>query len=233
LSSLAEHFENVREIYNRLLLRRRHEAGGPVPRAGAAEDTPGPTLVRRLEEEFPAVGAEIAHLTAGLESGNYLRRGLLRYMNSALLSPALMTRLEAAPERLREAAALFDRSDLAVDLLAHHPEEIEYIGGPSPASAEGMLPFERSAAQRADDLRYGYRLALLGEIAGQLLGPGGAAEPAPFPFLDRLTWLAEDALREALRIAAEESVGCPPEAESFYEPFAVLALGRMGSREMS
>jgi len=232
LRNLAEHFEHVREIYTRLLLRRHHEARRPGPRPGAAEDTSGPTLLRRLDEEFPAVGAEIARLTAGLESAHYLRRGLLRYLNSALLSPALLTRLEGEPERLREAAALFDRSDLAVDLLAHHPEEIECLGGPSPASGECMLPFERSPAQRADDLRHAYRLALLREIAGELLGPGGAAEPAPFPFLERLTSLAEDALREALRIAAEESEG-PAAAASFFEPFAVLALGRMGSREMS
>jgi [glutamine synthetase] adenylyltransferase / [glutamine synthetase]-adenylyl-L-tyrosine phosphorylase len=232
LASLAEHFERVREIYSRLLLRRHHEGGEPGPRAGAAEDTSGPTLMSRLEEEFPAVGAEIARLTAGLDSTHYLRRGLLRYLNSALLSPALLARLEVAPERLRDAAALFDRSDLVVDLLAHHPQEIECLAETLPASAERMLPFERAAAQRADDLRYGYRLALLREIASQLLGPDGGAQPAPFPFLDRLTSLAEDALRQALRIAAEESAGSAA-AAGFFEPFAVLALGRMGSREMS
>jgi len=232
LLNLAEHCEHVREIYNRLLLRRQYESGRAGPRAGVAEDISGPTLLRRLDEEFPAVSAEIARLTAGLESGNYLRRGLLRYLNSAFLSPALLARLEAQPELLREAAALFDRSDLAVDLLAHHPEEIECLGGPSVAPAEPLLPFERSAAQRADDLRHTYRLALLRELAGELMGPGGVAEPAPFPFLERLTSLAEDALREALRIAAEETVGTAPGA-NFFEPFAVLALGRMGSREMS
>jgi len=195
-----------------------------------AEDTSAPALLRRIEEEFPAAGAEIAQITAGLESAHYLRRGLMRYLNSALLVPELMAHIEEAPERLREAAALFERSDLAVDMLTHHPEEIECLraqGAPEP-----MLPFERSAAQRADDLRYGYRLALLREIAGQLLASGPRAEPAPFPFLDRMTTLAENALREALRIAADELAGARP-AEKFFEPFAVLALGRMGSREMS
>ena len=231
LARLAEHLEFVREIYNRLLLRRRPEGGGPQPLGAPAEGASGPAPLHRVEEEFPAVGAMAAHLTAGLESAHYLRRGLLRYLTSALLSPSVMRRLEADPERLREAAALFERSDLAVDLLAHHPEEIEQIAAHGNSVVQPPLPFARSAAQRAEDLRCNYRIALLREISAELLGPSGGDEPAPFPFLRRMTALAEDALREALLLAQEDSGGVKSTEPA--GPFAVLALGRMGTREMS
>ena len=229
---LAGHLEAVREIYSRLLQRQRPEGAGPRPRAPIAEESAGAALARRLEEDFPALGAEAAQLIVGLESAHYLRRGLVRYLTSALLSPAVMARLEDDPGKLREAAALFERSDLAVDLLAHHPEQIEQIGAPADRPVEPMLPFPRSAVQRAEDLRSAYRVALFREIAAELLGPCAGPEPAPFPFLERLTALAEDALREALQMAVEETFGATaPEPAS--APFAVLALGRMGSREMS
>jgi glutamate-ammonia-ligase adenylyltransferase len=231
-AQLAAHLEAVREIYGQLLQRRRPEGAGPRPRPAIAEDTSGPALLSRVEEEFPSLGAEVAQLTAGLESAHYLRRGLVRYLTSALLSPAVMERLERHPERLREAAALFERSDLAVDLLAHHPDEIEQIGAPAERLEEPILPFMRSAAQRTEDLRCEYRVALFREIAAELLGPCEGPEPAPFPFLERLTSLAEDALCKALRMAAEETFGTT-EPTPALEPFAVLALGRMGSREMS
>ncbi|HXZ19114.1 MAG TPA: hypothetical protein VEG63_04140 [Candidatus Acidoferrales bacterium] len=233
LARLAQHLDHVREIYNRLLLRQRPEGAGPRPRtrAAAAEDSAGPALLRRLDEEFPALGAEAAQLTAGLESASFLRRGLLRYLASALLSPAVMERLEAEPECLRRAAALFERSDLAVDLLCRHPEGIEQIAAAAP-HAQPMLPFFRTMAQRADDLRCEYRVALLPEVAAQLLGVCEGPEPPPFPFLARFTSLAENALRQALRLAVEETFEGASDARTL-QPFAVLALGRMGSREMS
>jgi len=234
LAGLGEHLGHVREIYTRLLVRRRPESPAPQPHAALAEDSSGPALLRRLEEEFPALGAETARLTAELESASYVRRGLVRYLNSALLSPALMEHLEASPERLREAAELFERSDLAVDMLAHHPEEIERLRVPEAQQEAARLPFARSAAQQADELRWAYRRALLHEVAEQLLSSG--AEPAPFPFLERFTALAEDALRDALGIAAEESRGAADGSRPLAlgrEPFAVLALGRMGAQEMS
>ncbi len=232
LARLAEHLQFVRESYSRLLLRQRPEGAGPRPHGTVAEDTSGPSLLRRVEEEFPAVGAVAAQLTAGLESAHYLRRGLARYLTSALLSPAVMARLEAEPERLRDAAALFERSDLAVDLLAHHPEEIEQIGALAAQAAQPALPFARTAAQQTEDLRCNYRVALLREVAAELLGPCEGDAPAPFPFLGSMTALAEDALRQALRLAAEDSNG-GSDAVDDAGPFAVLALGRMGTREMS
>ncbi len=233
LVRLAEHLDHVREIYNRLLLRQRPEASRTRPRAGvaAADDAAGPALLRRLTEEFPSLGAEAAQLTAGLESASYLRRGLLRYLASALLSPVVMERLEAEPERLGRAAALFERSDLAVDLLCRHPEEIEQLANP-PRQEQPILPFSRTVAQRADDLRCEYRLAFSREVAAQLLGASEGPQPAPFLFLERFTSLAESALREALRLAAEESFEHAVNPRVL-QPFAVLALGRIGSREMS
>ena len=245
LGLLVEHLSNVREIYTRLLSRRLAEPAAHPERPGPAQ-TAGPAWLHRLETEYPGVAAETAQITSGLDSASYLRRGLLRYLNSALLAPSLMARLEAQPELLRGGAALFDSSDLAVDLLARHPEEISVIAGDSPLP---LLPFPRTPAQRADDLRCDFRRALLRQVAADLLclndasslvssGAGSRREeslppcgPPPFLSLERFTQLAEDSLRGALRLAVEETIGSAMDLDQ--APFAVLALGRMGSREMS
>jgi glutamate-ammonia-ligase adenylyltransferase len=260
LSRLTEHLSSVREIYTRLLSRQMAEPPARAERPGQPEDVLGPPVLRRLEAEFPALAAEATQLISGQGAASYMRRGLLRYLNSALLVPSLMARLEEQPEFLRGAAALFEASDLAVDMLARHPEEIVSLEGDS---AQPPLPFPRTAAQRADDLRCAYRLALLREVAANLLGPPELAGsrpmhpargpelklrhslsprsrafaseagpgPPPLPFLERFTDLAEEALRSALQLAVEEFLGDAVDVES--GPFSVLALGRMGSREMS
>jgi len=233
LARVAQAFTHVREIYTRQLSRQRPETSGSASRGRieTTEDASSSAPLRLLEQDYPNLGAEAARLTAGLESANYLRRGLGRYLNSALLSPALMRRLESDPERLRDAAALFERSDLAVDWLSHHPEEIERIGAATPRAETSWLPFAPAAGeQRAEDLRRDYRRALLHEVSAELLGESAGAESPPFPFLDRLTALAEGALQDALQMAAEETTGAGAVESA---PFAVLALGRMGSREMS
>jgi glutamate-ammonia-ligase adenylyltransferase len=249
LAELAEHLANVREIYTRLLSRRMAE---PPPRAegpGPVEDATGPTVLRRLEAEYLALAAETTALTSGLGAGSYMRRGLLRYLSSALLVPPLMDRLEEQPELLHQAAALFEASDLAVNMLVLRPEEIASLGGDSTQQA---LPFSRTAAQRADDLRCAYRRSLLREVAADLLAAPERSEPArptrpgevprgretlqalgppPFPSLARFTELAEETLRSALGMTVEEFLGDDVDLEG--GPFTVLALGRMGSQEMS
>jgi glutamate-ammonia-ligase adenylyltransferase len=239
LQSIASHFENVREIYNRLLSRRRTEP--PRKDDAPAADAAGPAFVGRIAEDFPGVAAELERLTAELDTASYLRRGLFRFLSSASLSP-VMACLEEHPEWLRAAAALFDRSDLAVDLLSRNPGEVSLAASadfPVPpgvvdpeSMAEPMLPFIRTTAQRAGDLRAAYGTALFREIAFDLMDVGASPVPAPFPSFARLTALAEDALRVALRIAVEEVFG-DRQPRLDQAPFTVLALGRLGSREMS
>jgi len=235
LALVAAHSGHVREIYTRQLARLRPGAAAQHPRIESPEDAPAASaLLRQLERDYPNLGTEASRLTAGLESANYLRRGLAKYLNSALLSPALMARLELEPGRLRDAAALFERSDLAVDWLAYHPEEIERVGATAREETP-WLPFAPlSDEQRAEDLRRDYRRGLLRELAAELLGESPGGEAVPFPFLDRFTQMAESALRDALQLASDEALGAPQTTRSFdREPFAVLALGRIGSREMS
>ena len=233
LARVVQTFDQVREIYTRQLARQRPEAAAQHARPESPDDVSASAILRLLEQEYPGVTAEFARITAGLESANYLRRGLNRYLNSALLSPAFMARLELNPSALADASSLFDRSDLAVDWLSHHPEEIERVGLSAPPAETLRLPFAPvSSEQRAEDLRRDYRRSLLRELSVELLGEASDLEPVPFPFLERFTELAEGALRDALALAAEEASEDAAAALAT-GPLAVLALGRIGSREMS
>ena len=243
LETLSQHFERVRGIYERHLTRQLAE--GPAAQSGesAAEETAGTPLLRRLEAEFPVVAAEVARLgderVSEEEGASYARRGLSRYLNSALHSPATMANLEAHPKWIRAAAELFERSDLAVDLLCRHPEEVHLVAESSIAKTELEEP---GTANDAAALRVKARRDILATVVSALSEPpaGVVAEtgsalperlPRPFATFARLTQIAEEALAGALRLAAQEVFG-ESAGDLARAPFAVVALGRLGTREM-
>jgi glutamate-ammonia-ligase adenylyltransferase len=164
-----------------------------------------------------------------------------------LHAPAVMTLLEERTDWIATAAELFARSDLAVDLLCRHPQEISVavdavrnlassdVPQSQVADLAPTLPFVMSPEQLAADLRVRYRRAQLREVAQCLAEqPGKALTLAsqPFSSFARLTALAESALVEALQLAAMEMLG-PGSSKMEQAPFAVIALGRLGTREMS
>jgi glutamate-ammonia-ligase adenylyltransferase len=250
LDTIRQHFEGVRKIYERLLSQRFTPETAPQSSSGASSDPSDLPLLDRLQEEYPGAAREFSRLSKGAgedPSAGYARRGMQRYLASALHAPAVMAQLEEHSEWISTAASLFARSDLAVDLLCRHPQEIALAvtaaqSSPlAPLPAEGeheralALPFEVTTAQLAADLRVRYRRAQLGVVAHCLTettSTGRGASSQPFSAFTRLTALVESALVEALRIAAAEVLG-PATVAMDQAPFAVLALGRLGTGEMS
>jgi len=232
LHRAEQHFAEVREIYERVLF-------GSLDRAdmsSAASAAPGHRqtfLDGRLAAEYPAV--EQAVLEAEWAADPDARRGMRQFISSALLDPGLMARLAAHPEWICSAGELFRRSDLAGEMLARHPEEIELViraeaeAAPAPclaapASLAGGL--DRGMAA----LRSSYRRAVLLTAVRAL---SGAAQP--FETFAAFTGLVEEALARTLDwIAQDEFAGGPSElrAPLAESPLAVIALGRLGSSEM-
>jgi len=219
LQRIRQHFQEVREIYERAL-------GSPQPPAQEAEAADGAgALLRRLRREHPALADAITRLGPD----PHARRGLDRFLSSAALHPELLGRLAENPSWVHCAAQLFSRSDLIIELLARNPGEISLVCQPEasvPAWAEPMAvtePMEETMAA----LRVGYRQRLLRTIARALRG-----EAKPFETFDAVTGLAEQALRAALLAAAAEAGLATRPAELEQTPFAVLALGRLGAGEL-
>ncbi len=232
LDRVAQHFSDVREIYERILT-----GPGPEPSAGedaARSDPSTGSMLRRLRTEYPAVSAAAALASDDRPEAEatLVRRGLLRFLSSAALQPKLMAQLESHPEWVSSAAKVLARSDLAVDLLSWNPEEVSAVADPGLAGFRGALPqLERGVplnAQAAEDamsgLRVAYRRGVLATLVRALLGTS-----QPFDNFRALTQLAEEAIQRALDLA---SIMNQDTADLEGAPFAVLALGRLGTGEM-
>ena len=232
LDRLGTHFSDVREIYDRIL------TAGSGPEPGAAEDAasdPGTgAMLRRLRQEYPTVAAIATMASDERPEGEalFVRRGLTRFLESAILQPKVMAQLSARPEWVLIAAEVLARSDLAVDLLTSNPEEISAVADPGLAGFRGALPQiepgQTLTPQAVDEamtaLRVAYRRGVLATLVRALLGSS-----QPFDSFHGLSELAEQALARALDLAAAMN---HVEIELASAPFSVLALGRLGTGEM-
>jgi glutamate-ammonia-ligase adenylyltransferase len=226
LARVERHFTEVREIYERVL-EQRLEWAEPAPERESAEEAAGPPLTR-LATERPAIAR--AALDAGWTEDPIARRGLNQFLSAAALDPALVAQIERHPEWIARAARLVARSDLATAMLARHPEEIEIAAAPDLARIERALAAcvrpaaEAISGDGLDDLRVAERQALLAIVARSAYG-----DSRPFQTFAALTHMADEVLRRALDRLARETV---PGVTLETAPFTVLALGRLGSREM-
>jgi len=232
LSRLTEHFKDVREIYERIL-----SGSGPEPSAGkdaAAADPGTGAMLRRLRQEYPSVAAMVSLASDERpdEEALFVRRGLTRFLESAVLQPKVMAQLSARPEWVLIAAEVLSRSDLAVDLLSSNPEEISAVADPGLAGFRGALPQiavgEPLTPQAVEDamtaLRVAYRRGVLATLVRALLGSSH-----PFDSFRGLSELAEQALARALELAAAMN---QVDVDLASSPFSILALGRLGTGEM-
>ena len=241
LQRIGQHFREVREIYERIVRPSKPQGASEIP--AARETEPGESaLLRRLRQDFPAVAEGVAAAAAGGDA--YARRGLSRFLSSAMLDPASMEMLSSHPDWIARAARIFSRSDLTVEMLARNPVEVRVLAD----AGVGELPAALISAEDSEGrLRENYRRRLLTIIVRGVLGAS-----QPFETFEALTRLADEALTGALRISARETISGSQEG-SFASlpstslgasrmtsgemnwseaPLAVLALGRLGTSEM-
>ncbi len=223
LARIGQDFAEVREVYQRLILPHRAAESATAP----AEDSPlhAGGLLRRVARQYPRAAQAAQESAAG---GNaFARRGLDRYLTTALLDPTTMRKLEEQPGWLARAAELFARSDFAVEQLARHVSDIDLLaeGADARVTMEGEARREVAAEQSLAGIRTGYRRRVLRALIRSALG-----DAKPFETFASLTADADWALAAALPFAVahiEASAGLMAEAQ-----FVILGLGRLGSREM-
>jgi glutamate-ammonia-ligase adenylyltransferase len=230
LRRIGAHFADVREIYERLIRPPSPaEAGSAI---AAPPETPAPeagegALLRRLRREFPGLAQAVGEVAAGSES--YARRGLYRFLSSAILDSAVMMKLDLHPRWIAQAAGLFARSDLMAEMLARHADEIGALADPGLAGFRGPLVAAAGNMQEGmAALRIAYRRAVIATVVRALTSHGvGATEP--FATCEIFSRLAEEVIAGAIALAAREVIGQDDVSDA---PFSVLALGRLGTREM-
>ena len=235
LHRLSKCFADVQEIYDRVLATTTPVAAEPSEHfevdAGAGQ------LLRRLQSAHPAI-AEVYEKFA--EGGDLLvRRGLTRYLSSAMLSPDLVMELTAHPEWLISAAEICGASDYAVEWLARHPGDIHILAKAERAqhqlSIEVNSLLDGGTEVAMSHVRVRYRQRVFAALVEAIRGPR-----QPFETFAELSLLAEKAIGETLEIAARDVLP-HGDADAFAGkwsgdgdslPIAILALGRLGTSEM-
>ncbi len=220
LSRIGQHFAEVREIYHRLILPHRT---APPAEPGEAS-APAGGLLARISRDYPATARAVRDATAAGDP--FARRGLDRLLSAAALEPALLKELERHPARMGSAASLSSRSDLAVELLARNAGDVsvlDHVEQP-PAIPPRLAQRELFPERLAGSLRAACRRSSLEILTRAALG-----HSKPFETFALLTRLADWALGTVLPwVVTSQSL----EKDDACMPFAVLALGRLGTGEM-
>jgi glutamate-ammonia-ligase adenylyltransferase len=235
---IAGHFYEVRAIYARLITASSSPSDVPASEDQHEHHTAGlAPLLRRIHASYP----RIAQILDG-ESAQPDRPALpalSRFLSSAFLILDLLGEIEQHPDWLARAAQLFSQSDLAAEMLSRRPDDIRLLDATaSPAeNSIGLpdIPGGSPLEERLAALRVAWRLSTFRLLVNSLEG-----RSLPFDTFAAISALAEATMRRALLLAFEEFPECrgpladrpPTSAELEASPFAVIALGRLGSGEM-
>ncbi len=257
LAKIRQRFEEVREIYERVVSEARPEETarsnsdtGTRPYADFmhARDS----QLARLRFEFPNVAARLGYWCG--QGDVFARRGLKKYLETARTDAAWMKELEASPSMLDCAATLLARSDFAAEMLLREPRTIERIGDVRSQGTRRQHAIEFPGDMTS--LRLAHREVMFAAAARSILG-----ETKLFDTFTELTSAAERAIREALAFAAHDEMqnaasetpargafelgtnralkpatheAAKTATDSAFQedtPFVVLALGRLGAGE--
>jgi glutamate-ammonia-ligase adenylyltransferase len=241
-AAVRERMAAVAEIYQRVIYHQ--QAHRPLePAAGefqlrslpeaAVADQSHQQMLERLAEDAP----ELSRAFKSEAPGSAERKNLLRFLSSAFSSSERYAAVLRHQEIIARSLALFELSEYLAETLVRHPEEVSALAeihSSSPRLTSGNLfnlsPEDRLAGR---DPVFAYvagsvaehreKIALLRRHFRHCMFASGArdiAELRPiYSSLAETTAAAEEAITAAFGIA-----GAPP-------GLAVLALGRVGSRE--
>lgn len=251
ITAVRERMAAVAQIYQRIIYQQQSRSTPVSSGEGVFQLRSGsesPTIDQSHRQLLETLAADAPMLTPLLKTaspGSLARKNLLRFLSSAFTSSeryAAVLRNEGAISRC---VSLFENSEYLTELLARHPEEVDTLSEIQSASTvlgSGTLfnlPSSFSQLNVNDDQLatgdavFGYvanstatheeKIALLRRHFRHRIFASGArdlAELRPiYSSLAETTTAAEDAISAAFGIA-----GAPA-------GLAVLALGRLGSRE--
>jgi glutamate-ammonia-ligase adenylyltransferase len=221
IAMVTERMAAVAEIYQRIIHQQPTEVGAFELTASSPGDQPFQQALRRLAAEAP----ELHAVASSRGISGHARRNLQRFL-AAVTAAGRLSAIANRPRALERALVLFETSEFLTDVLIRYPEETAFLAGPSSPSGElfnrGEAPAahlrsdEKAASysQNLDSLRRKFRRHSFRAGACDVLYPRGV-----FASLAETTAAAEQAIAAAVQLAE------PPAR------FAVLALGRLGSKE--
>lgn len=227
---LDTHFEEVQELYDRLIHAQKPMYYSPGPgEPGPAEFEPPPdrhtpgasNLTRFLDQRAP-------HLAQVLTQAP-LRRGRERFehfLEKMFANPDWLARLDSDARLAGCAIDLFEHSHYFADQLIRHPELVEEI---SRGCESGQFQLDADWPQESGALRRFYLRHML-RIQCQSV----CLRQPIFTTLDHTSDLADAVIAAAYHIALEEMKINNPPADAAYAPadqMLVIALGRLGMRE--
>lgn len=188
-------------------------------------------MLHRLAQDAP----ELFEIARAAPLGSAERRNLFRFLSAAFTSSERYAAVLRAPRGLARAMRLFALSDFATDLLLRHPDEIATLehlqpDAAAPANAalfdaepsvdiSGPIFSYMSSAQVSD----GEKLALLRQQFRHRVFASAARDVIE----SRRVF---ESLAETTN-AADEAIAAAIVALGPLEGFAVLAMGRLGTRE--
>ncbi|MCI0402534.1 MAG: hypothetical protein L0212_03310, partial [Acidobacteria bacterium] len=239
VDAIRERMAAVAEIYARIIHSQqpsREEAGTfhlrPLPAQVGREQSYN-QMLHRLATDVPA----LYEIATRRELSTHARRNLHRFLSAAFTSSERYAAVVRDPRAVEHALRLFSASDYLTDVLIRHPDEIstitEIAEEPSvPASEAPWLQATERQLGAADpvfrhigegDAPYNEKLALLRRHYRHRVFAAGARDLLEFrpvnESLEEMTRIADDAVAAAASIMKAGG------------SLAVLALGRLGSRE--
>ena len=240
--AVEERLAAVAEIYRRVIYHQQ-TAKSLAPRTGEfrLESQSEATLseqshqqvMERLAEDAP----QLARILKTTKPGSMGRKNLLRFLSAALGSSERYAAVVREQAAIARSEALFAMTEYLTEVLVRHPEEVSTlaeIARTSPDRTSGSLfglPDEEDSSGRDAVFTYianssashGERIALLRRYFRHLMFRSGARDVVEFrpvyQALSETSAAAEGAIAAAFGIAGNPG------------GLAILALGRLGSRE--
>ncbi len=228
----------VSEIYDRIIhhqqTQQQREDPGELQlgtQLFAPSREPGEAqILERLAADVPALYEVVQRAELSLMA----RRHLNRFLSSAFTSSERYAAVARSPHAVEKALQLFGASDFLTDLLVRHPDEIatlEYMGE---ARAVGDELFAHTGTYEpaadpvfeylgASSAEYGDKLALLRQHYRHRVFASGARDVVEARSVEES--LAETSAAAEAAVSAALSIAGRPRG------FAVLAFGRLGTRE--
>ena len=223
MRDLRAHFEDVREIYARVVHWGGAEAAAhltPHPDGHAAEvGVRASNVVLALGQRAPALAGELAR--ADLHRGY---RAFEHFLDRLSGDAPRLERLNADPELARHTLDLFEHSPYFAEEFIRNPALLDEVSRAAiPLYADEPAPLDMPG------LRLWFRREML------RIQTDSVCRSFPiFETLARTSELAEAVIRRAYQIAIGETVAAHPPQENSYLPsdqMWVIALGRLGMRE--
>ena len=242
VSSVRERMQAVADIYQRVIYQQQARGSlAPAadefrlqsrPEAFTAENS-HPQILERLAEDAPQL-ARALHATG---QGSTVRRNALRFLGAAFAGSDKYAAVVGAQSSIADSLSLFDTSEYLTEILVRHPEEAATLAEirslpapPTGASLFNLIDEDQFAGRDAvfayianSSASHSEKIALLRRQFRHLAFASGARDLLELrPIYSALAETSN---------AAEESINAAFGIAGAPAGLAILALGRLGTRE--